>query len=234
MERNVLTYNQTNRITICCIDGNDWESLAGKGLFYQGHAELIVCLTVLHHILYVTVSYFLPSLILSQGSQCSLVKCLAERQQAVSGRGRIGTWIFWLVFSPLPLVLAKSLQLCLTLCDPMDCSPLGSSVHGIFQARILEWVAVSFSRWSPWPRDRTWVSCTAGRVFTNWATREAQSFFFRQTIFEILEPLVLRLNLFKANLRLRYNDQNGWSEREEREESWFSQRQVLSDPVFVL
>ena len=41
---------------------------------------------------------------------------------------------------------AKLLQSCLTLCDPMDCSPLGSSVHGILQAKILEWVAISFSR----------------------------------------------------------------------------------------
>ena len=48
----------------------------------------------------------------------------------------------------------------------MDCSPPGSSVHGIFQARILQWVAISFSRGSFWPKDRTWVSCIAGRVFT--------------------------------------------------------------------
>ena len=52
----------------------------------------------------------------------------------------------------------------------MDCSPPGSFVHGILQARILEWVAISFSRGSSWPRDRTQVSCTAGRFFTNWAT----------------------------------------------------------------
>ena len=64
-------------------------------------------------------------------------------------------------------------QLCLTLCDPMDCSLPGSSVHGIFQARILEWVAISFSRGSSWPRDRTQVSCIVGRRFTIWATREA-------------------------------------------------------------
>ena len=55
-------------------------------------------------------------------------------------------------------------QLCLTLCDPMDCSPPASSVHGIFQARILEWIAFSFSRGSSWPRDQTRVSCIAGRV----------------------------------------------------------------------
>ena len=64
-------------------------------------------------------------------------------------------------------------QSCPTLCDPMDCSPPGSSVHGIFQARILEWVAISFSRGSSQPRDGTQVSCTAGRFFTDWATREA-------------------------------------------------------------
>ena len=48
-------------------------------------------------------------------------------------------------------------QLCSTLCDPMDCSPLGSSVHGIFQARILEWVAICYSRGSFQPRDQTHI-----------------------------------------------------------------------------
>ena len=63
-------------------------------------------------------------------------------------------------------------QSCLTICDPMDCSPPGSSVHGIPQARILEWVAMPFSRGSSQPRDRTRVSCTAGRCFALCATRE--------------------------------------------------------------
>ena len=54
----------------------------------------------------------------------------------------------------------------------MDCSLSDSSVHGILQARILEWVAISFSRGSSWPRDWTWVSCIAHRFFTIWATRE--------------------------------------------------------------
>ena len=61
-------------------------------------------------------------------------------------------------------------QSCPTLCDPMDCSPPGSSVHGIFQARVLEWVAISFYRGSSWPRDRTRVSHIVGRRFTVWAT----------------------------------------------------------------
>ena len=57
-------------------------------------------------------------------------------------------------------------QLCLTLCDPMDCSPAGSSVYGILQARILEWVAIPFSRRSSQLRDWTQVSCIASRFFT--------------------------------------------------------------------
>ena len=66
-------------------------------------------------------------------------------------------------------------QSCLTLCDPMDCGPPGSVVHGIFQARIQEWVAIPFSKGSSWPRDQTQVSCTAGRFFTIWATRETSN-----------------------------------------------------------
>ena len=56
----------------------------------------------------------------------------------------------------------------------MDCSLPGSSLHGILQARVLEWVAISFSRGSARPRDRTRVSCIPGRGFNLWATREAQ------------------------------------------------------------
>ena len=63
-------------------------------------------------------------------------------------------------------------QSCPTLCDPVVCSLPGSSVHGILQARILEWVAISFSRGSSRPRDRTRVSHIAGRHFNLWATRE--------------------------------------------------------------
>ena len=57
--------------------------------------------------------------------------------------------------------------------DPLDFSPPGSSVHDIFQARTLKWVAIPFSRGSPRPRDWTWVSCIAGRFFTICATRKA-------------------------------------------------------------
>ena len=66
-------------------------------------------------------------------------------------------------------------QLCPALCDVMDCGPPGSSVHGILQARILEWVAIPYSKGSSWPRNQTWVSLIAGRSLTIWATREATS-----------------------------------------------------------
>ena len=56
----------------------------------------------------------------------------------------------------------------------MDCSPPGSSVHRILQARILEWAAISYSRGSSWPRDWTHVSCIAGVFFTVWATSETR------------------------------------------------------------
>ena len=62
---------------------------------------------------------------------------------------------------------------CLTLCDPMDCSSPGSYVHGILQARMLEWAAISFSRGSSQPRDQTWLSCIADRFFIVWAIKEA-------------------------------------------------------------
>ena len=74
-----------------------------------------------------------------------------------SGRSEPGALV-----TPCCLV-AKS---CRLFCNPMDCGPPRSSVHEIFQARILEWVAISFSRGSSWPRDRTRVSCIVGGFFT--------------------------------------------------------------------
>ena len=89
-----------------------------------------------------------------QGSNLHLLHC---RQMicSLSHQGR-----FYLK------VKVKVAQSCPTLCDPMDYSLPGSSVHGIFQARVLKWVAISFSRGSSGPRDQTWVSCIVGRVFT--------------------------------------------------------------------
>ena len=64
-------------------------------------------------------------------------------------------------------------QSCPTLCNPIDCGLKGSFLHEILQARILEWIAIPFSRGSSWPRDQIWVSCTDSRFLIIWTTREA-------------------------------------------------------------
>ena len=84
-------------------------------------------------------------------------------------------------------------QSCPTLCDPRKCRP-GSSDYGILQARILEWVAISFSRGTYQPRDQTQVSCIAGRFFTIWATREAQFYLYKEVYFDINKE-----NIWKHN-----------------------------------
>ena len=78
-------------------------------------------------------------------------------------------------------------QSCRTLCNPMNCSLPGSSVHGIFQARVLEWVAISFSRGSSHPRDWSWVSRTAGRQFTIWASLQFSS--VTQSCLTLCDPM---------------------------------------------
>ena len=96
-----------------------------------------------------------------------------------------GTWrfgdlvsILWGIYPEVQLVDHKVkvlvAQSCLRLCNSMDCSPPGSSVHGMLQAKLLEWVAIPFSRESSWPRNWIQVSCVAGRLLTIWATRKAQ------------------------------------------------------------
>ena len=89
--------------------------------------------------------------------------------------------LYWLSHQGIPFTLwrkkrkeSEVAQSCPTLCNPVDCSLPGSSVHGILQARILEWVAISFSRGSSRPRDGTQVSRIGGRCFNLWATGEAQ------------------------------------------------------------
>ena len=80
------------------------------------------------------------------------------------------TYVNTMVYLPCCCLAAKP---CPTLCDPMDCSPPVSSVHGMSQARILEWVATSFFKVSSRPRDRTHICCTGRWILYYWATREA-------------------------------------------------------------
>ena len=86
----------------------------------------------------------------------------------------IGATGVWLQVTSLKAkwVSESVTQSCPTLWDPVDCSSTASSVHRILWARILEWVAISFSRGSSQPRDQIWVSRTAGGLLIFWATRE--------------------------------------------------------------
>ena len=91
-------------------------------------------------------------------------------------RGGVGLGCVYIYLSIYMKVKVLITQWYPTLCDSTDYSPPDSSIHGILQARILEWVAISFSRGSSQPRNLTQVSCIAGRFFPIWATKEAISF----------------------------------------------------------
>ena len=93
-------------------------------------------------------------------------------------------------------------QLYLTLCNPMEYSLPGSSVHGILQARILEWVTIPFSRGSSWPRDRTQVSCITVGYFTVWTTMEALLFNLNYLLKSLSSNMVtLGVGHWQMNLR---------------------------------
>ena len=83
----------------------------------------------------------------------------------------LAQFLYWKV-----KVLSRALSLCPTLCNPKHCSLPGFSVHGISQARILEWIAIPFSRGSCQPRDQTQVSCIPRNFFTIWVTRSHITF----------------------------------------------------------
>ena len=82
-------------------------------------------------------------------------------------------------------------------CDSMNCSLPGSSVHGIFQARILEWVAIYSSRWSSWPRDQTHISCISRKILHCWVTREA--------LYIYIGILFLYIIFFSIRVYLRFD-----------------------------
>ena len=92
-----------------------------------------------------------------------------EEPDRLQSMGSQRVWQNWVTKHTYKDQFSSVAQSCPTLCDPVDCSPPGSSVQGILQARILWWVAMLSSRGSSQPRDWTQVSCIAGRFFTNWA-----------------------------------------------------------------
>ena len=116
----------------------------------------------------------------------------------------------WIIITGL-LRESEVPQSCLTLCDPMDCSPPGSSVHGILQARILEWVAISFSRGSSQARDRTQVSRIAGRRFNLWATREAQKKVKVKSLSRVQLFVTPWIAAHQAPLSMGFSMQEYWS-----------------------
>ena len=90
------------------------------------------------------------------------------------------------IFQDDYLVVERAIRsVCQTLCNPVDYSPPESSVHGIFQARILKWVVIPFSRGSSQPRVQTQVSLSAGGFFTSWAPRKALEYWSRLNTFAI-------------------------------------------------
>ena len=100
-------------------------------------------------------------------------------------------------------------QSCPILCNPMDCGAPGSSVHGIFQARILEWVVISSSRGSSWPRDRThvsWVSCIGKDHCAAWEVLNIKM----PTLLKFQSPLATKSELLWAESERHFDHQDSW------------------------
>ena len=94
----------------------------------------------------------------------------------------VAIWLLKYPLNPSVCVLVLVAQSCPTLCDPRDSSPPGSSVHAILQARILEWVAIPFSRGSSQPRDQTRVFCIASRFFIKTPNTSIEKTVFKKTV----------------------------------------------------
>ena len=132
-------------------------------------------------------------------------------------------------------VLAVSVtQVCPTLCNPMDYNPPGSSIHGILQARILEWIAIPFCRRSSRPRDWTQVSCIAGRFFTVWATRKPLGYATLSHFSHVWLCATPQTVAYQAPPSLGFSRQEHWSRLPfpssmHESEKWKWSRSVVSD-----
>ena len=127
-----------------------------------------------------------------------LYKITSQIQSAFKNKSIFKKEIKTLVSISLCVLVAQS---CLTLCDTMDRSPPGSSVHGILQARILGWVALPFSRGSSWPRDQTWVAPMAGRLFYHMSHQESLL-----SISELLQILIKLLQQKQSCPQLKHEN----------------------------
>ena len=134
------------------------------------HSSILACKILWHRSLQATVRGILKSWTQLNDWACNILLHICT----ILLYAFLCRWAFRLLSCPVKVKKKKVkvlvAQSCLILCDPMDCSFPGSSVHGIVQARMLEWEAIVFSRGSSWLRDWTWVSCIAGEFLTFWAT----------------------------------------------------------------
>ena len=141
-----------------------WQTFLVKGQI----ANILVF--VGHNVSHIFWVFFPPNLYRNWSHKpdlrCNVKIILAHRPHENRLLDAFGSW-------PASCCCCSADKWYLTLCNPRDWSLPGSSVHGISQARILEWVAITFSRGSSQHRDQTWVCHFAGRFFTIWATREA-------------------------------------------------------------
>ena len=116
----------------------------------------------------------------------------------------------------------KVAQLCPTLCDLTACSHPGSSVHGILQARTLEWVAMPSSGGSSPPRYQTWVSCTAGGLFTVWVNKQKPKEEYNPTTHEI--QILVSMNKVLLEYNLTYGFTHGsflyYQDRADQFQQW--------------
>ena len=124
------------------------------------------------------------------------VQCM-EKVLWLIERDKNGLWYFvlqifhwkvlhgWVGQLKLLLLLLLATQFCLTLCDPMDCSPPGSSVVGFFRQEYWSMLPFPSPEDLPWPRDQTHVSCSGRQILYNWATREALSWSWQQSNWDI-------------------------------------------------
>ena len=108
----------------------------------------------------------------SESSQSQHQQCRASGRDDSTLQWLPVYFLSFVTIAILSLVCVLVAQSCPTICNPVDYSPSGSSVHRVLPARTLEWVTIPFSRCSSQPRDQTRVSCTAGGFFTIWAIRE--------------------------------------------------------------
>ena len=155
-----------------------WSRIYPRNANLVQHSKIIY---IIHHIKYIKKNYLLGVALAILG-ELHLKHSNGNTNNMVGQRYLLLSWtsfekviLKWILLFSCVCSVTKSR---LTLCKTMDCGLPGSSIYGISQARVLEWVAISFSRGSSQPRNRTSISCTGRQILYHWATREAYHMLF--------------------------------------------------------